>query len=150
MARAPLPAIDPLHREVSKMRLITASALSLLLVGCAGRSSADRITGPELAARIAAGTAPVIVDVRSEREFKAGHVPGALHLPFWAALSRAGEIPGPRDAPVVVYCEHGPRATLARASLRSRGFTSILLLEGHMHGWREAGLPIESAPRAGS
>lgn len=115
---------------------------------CLARPDAS-IAPAELAREIEAGSAPVIVDVRSNGEYTAGHVPGAIHLPFLEAEARAGEIPGERDAPVVVYCEHGPRARIAAGKLRDAGFSHIVALEGHMSGWREAGLPVEGAEQSG-
>lgn len=97
----------------------------------------------ELAASIERHDAPVVLDVRSGPEFSSGHVPGARHLPFWSVLFRAGGIPGDRRDPLVVYCGHGPRAEMAAAALRLRGFTDVRLLRGHWAKWRAAGLPVE-------
>lgn len=91
--------------------------------------------------RIAREAPPPLLDVRSAAEFAAGHVPGAVHAPFWALLWRAGRLPLPRDAQIVIYCGHGPRARLARWALRVRGFRRTVCLAGHMAGWRRAGLP---------
>lgn len=88
---------------------------------------------------IRAGAAPLILDVRSRREFEAGHVPGALHVPFWRAGS--APIPAAPDDAIVIYCGHGPRAAAARALLRGRGFRRIACLSGHMAGWRRSRLP---------
>ena len=101
------------------------------------------MTPTELLARIDAGTAPAILDVRSAWEFKRGHVPGAAHLPFWTVGAHLSEIPGTPDQPIVVYCGHGPRAWRAGGVLRRHGFTSVIYLSGHMHGWRQAGLREE-------
>jgi len=120
------------------------ATLLVSLTACAGDADVNgTIHGPALARQIASGQAPTIVDVRSGREYRSGHVPGAIHLPFWLAWLRADDLEAPRDRPVVVYCEHGPRATLAARSLRSAGFRQILYLDGHMAGWRKAGLPME-------
>jgi len=119
------------------------AALVLLAVGaggCASASTPDRVTPEALLASIGAGTAPVIVDVRTRREYEAGHVPGALHVPFYTLLVRQDDIPGPRERVVVVYCEHGPRAGVARFALRLSGFTDVRYLDGHMAGWKERGL----------
>ena len=124
----------------------TLAALVLLAVGmggCASASTLDRVTPDALLASIGAGTAPVIVDVRTRREYEAGHVPGAIHIPFYTLLVRQDDIPGPRERPVVVYCEHGPRAGVARFALRLTGFTDVRYLDGHMSGWKERGLPKE-------
>jgi rhodanese-related sulfurtransferase len=99
------------------------------------------MTADHLLAAIRAGTAPTILDVRSRAEFEAGHLPGAIHLPFWQVGARLGEIPGVKTDPIVVYCGHGPRAWMAGAVLRRRGFTDVGYLEGHMSGWHSAGLP---------
>ena len=122
------------------------AALMLLAAGmggCASASTPDRMTPDALLASIGAGTAPLIVDVRTRREYEAGHVPGAIHVPFYTLLVRQDDIPGPRERPVVVYCEHGPRAGVARLALRLTGFTDVRYLDGHMSGWKERGLPKE-------
>jgi rhodanese-related sulfurtransferase len=97
----------------------------------------------ELARRIAAGTAPCTVDVRSRAEFVEGHVPGAVHIPFWQMVSRWEELAVARDAEVVVYCGHGPRAYIAGAVLKRRGFARITYLTGHMKRWMDLHLPLE-------
>jgi hydroxyacylglutathione hydrolase len=102
------------------------------------------ITGSELLGRIDRGQAPTIIDVRSGWEFKQGHVPGAIHLPFWTIGAHVAEIPTAARDEVVVYCGHGPRAWRAGSVLRRRGFKNVIYLEGHMHGWRQAGLRLET------
>jgi rhodanese-related sulfurtransferase len=99
------------------------------------------VTAAELLTRLA--QRPVILDVRSAGEFAAGHIPGSINIPFWAVPWRAGELGARRDDPIVVYCGHGPRAQLARAALRARGFSRIACLAGHWSKWREAGYPEE-------
>jgi rhodanese-related sulfurtransferase len=107
----------------------------------------DTRTVEQLRRAIESGAAPVVLDVRSRREFVNGRVPGARHMPFWQAWFRA--IPRPRAGePVVVYCGHGPRARMAAALLRLRGVRAALLT-GHMARWRrergpeERGEPVE-------
>ena len=74
----------------------------------------------------------------------AGHVPGAMHIPFWAIGSRASEIRSAVDRPVVVYCGHGPRAWMAGALLGLRGFRHLVYVEGHWAGWQRQGLREET------
>ena len=95
------------------------------------------MTPVELRARIAAGRAPAVLDVRSASEFRAGHVPGAINLPYWKLLLGAAP-PFPVDAEVVVYCGHGPRARLAGAARRRRGVRQVSLLDGHWAAWSRA------------
>ena len=106
--------------------------------------SADRITAGALLTRIESGTAPRILDVRSRLEFAKGHVPGAHHIPFWRISRQIDGLTIPRDAELVVYCGHGPRAVIAGRALRRRGFTRITYLEGHFSKWRSAGFREET------
>jgi rhodanese-related sulfurtransferase len=101
----------------------------------------DDVSAQELLARIERGDAPVILDVRSRAEFDGGHVPGAVNVPFTSLLFGSPALPCEAGEPIVVYCGHGPRATLAALGLRRRGFSAIRLLAGHMTGWIRAGLP---------
>lgn len=105
------------------------------------------MTPIELLAQIDSGQAPAILDVRSAWEFKRGHVPGAVHLPFWAVGAHVSDVRRRPGDPIVVYCGHGPRAWRAGGVLRRRGFTNVIYLTGHMHGWRQAGLREERQER---
>ncbi|NVN99956.1 MAG: rhodanese-like domain-containing protein [Geobacteraceae bacterium] len=97
----------------------------------------------ELMRRVKAGSPPTVVDVRSGGEFKTGHVPGALNAPTWKILLRIADLPKDHDAELVVACEHGPRAQMAKGIISSMGYRNVTLLEGHMSGWRQAGLDME-------
>jgi outer membrane protein assembly factor BamB len=102
----------------------------------------SEIAPTSLMRQITDGTAPVVLDVRSRKEFDAGHVPEAIHLPFWRVGSHWRTLAAMRENPVVVYCGHGPRAYIAGAALKRRGFTKVTYLEGHMKKWKQLGLPV--------
>lgn len=97
----------------------------------------------ELVARLKKGNCPCIVDVRSQLEFSSGHIPGALHVPFWGALLKRGSLPQNKQAEIVLTCEHGPRAQVAAGQLSLLGYSNVTLLQGHMSNWRRKGLPLE-------
>jgi hydroxyacylglutathione hydrolase len=97
----------------------------------------------DLLQQIDEGRPPAVLDVRSAAEFKAGHVPGAIHVPFWAVVAGA-EVPSPPDQPIVVYCGHGPRAYMAGAALKRRGYRLVSYLTGHWTAWRNMKLRIEN------
>lgn len=65
-----------------------------------------------------------LVDVRTEREYRAGHIPGAILVPY----AEIAENPptDDRDALIVVYCRTGGRSARADASLRAAGYTRVL------------------------
>jgi rhodanese-related sulfurtransferase len=101
------------------------------------------VTPDALLRQISSGEAPLVFDVRSKKEFDAGHVPGAVHLPFWQIGRRWQAFASMRESPIVVYCGHGPRAYMAGAALKRRGFSKLAYLAGHMKKWREMNLPLE-------
>ena len=96
----------------------------------------------ELLKRLKTKQPPVIVDVRTGFEFRAGCIPGAIHAPAWKILLRFARIPSDRNAELVLTCEHGPRAQIAKGLLSAFGYRNVALLEGHMFAWRQAGRPL--------
>jgi rhodanese-related sulfurtransferase len=83
----------------------------------------------------------VVLDVRPEAEYAAGHIPGALSVPHDQLATRLAELPGHAD--IVAYCRgrYCVFAPDAVRLLRARGF-SARLLDGGLPDWRHAGLPI--------
>ena len=81
----------------------------------------------------------VVLDVRSRYELHSGHIPGAVHAPLPAVLKAAEASTGDKGALLVIVCEHGPRAKMARMLLKFRGYKNLQLLEGHMSHWRSSG-----------
>lgn len=101
------------------------------------------IPAAELARRIEAGSAPLVLDVRSEEEYARGHIPGSLNIPHDELPDRLGELPIVKSEEVVVHCQSGRRAAAAEATLRADGYSNVRDLTGHWQGWQEAGLPTE-------
>ena len=87
----------------------------------------------------------VLVDVREESEWAAGHVAGAIHLGK-GVIERDIETQVPdKSTKLVLYCGGGFRSALVADNLRKMGYTRPISLDG---GWRvlkESGLPLESA-----
>lgn len=86
---------------------------------------------------------PAVIDVRTGFEFKAGHIPGAIHAPTWKILLKLARLPSDKNAELVVTCEHGPRAQIVKGLLGILGYRNVDLLDGHMSAWRHAGHPLE-------
>ncbi|GAB2888129.1 ArsR/SmtB family transcription factor [Nocardioides pacificus] len=96
----------------------------------------------ELLRRIRSGDA-VILDVRPEVEYVAGHLPGAVHIPVEELTDRLAELPTGRE--IVAYCR-GQYCVLAHEAVRqlnARGFDARRATDGLLE-WRLAGLPVES------
>jgi hydroxyacylglutathione hydrolase len=97
----------------------------------------------ELLKRKKSKTPPAVIDVRTGFEFKAGHIPGAIHAPTWKILLKLAHLPSDKNAELVVTCEHGPRAQIAKGLLGFYGYRNVVLLDGHMSAWRHDGHPLE-------
>jgi rhodanese-related sulfurtransferase len=67
----------------------------------------------------------VYLDVRTEAEYQAGHVPGAILLPVEQLEQRWQELERYRDQPLVVYCRSGRRSAIAVRLLADKGFTGL-------------------------
>jgi rhodanese-related sulfurtransferase len=81
-----------------------------------------------------------LVDVRTEREWEAGRINGAKHIPLPELARRVAELE--REHPIIVYCRGGTRSTMAAEALSEAGFEAAKLREGIV-GWEEEGLPLE-------
>src|SRR5262249_60488562 len=85
------------HRRMNATphRRGTRALLALATMGCASGANPSRVTPDALLASIRSGSAPVIVDVRTQREYDRGHVPGASHIPFYTPPAPEDETPVP-------------------------------------------------------
>lgn len=101
------------------------------------------MTAQELARKIKNGTSPTVVDVRSGFEYRSGHIPGSIHAPMLKILFRLAKLPKEKDQPLVITCEHGPRAQMAKTTLAKAGYSNLDLLDGHMSAWHRSNLPLE-------
>jgi rhodanese-related sulfurtransferase len=81
----------------------------------------------------------LLLDVREDHEWAAGHAPGAVHVPLRTVPARLDELP--RDRPVDVVCHLGGRSAQAAAYLLAQG-VQARNVEGGMDAWERAGLPV--------
>lgn len=107
------------------------------------KSRVRECTVDDVLARQAKGETFLIVDVREESEYAAGHLPGALHLGK-GVIERDVEakIPDPAT-PMVLYCGGGFRSALAADALQKMGYTSVISMDGGWTAWSKRGLPTE-------
>lgn len=100
----------------------------------------------DLAADRAAGTPPLVIDVRSDVAWRQGRIPGAVHVPNAELAARAAEVAPDKDADVVVYC-WGPGcngSTRGALTLATLGYTRVRELIGGFEYWAREGLAVVS------
>lgn len=107
------------------------------------RKGLDAVGREELLERVRAGEV-VVLDVRPDEEYAAGHIPGALGIPITELEARLSELPRRRE--VVAYCR-GPYCVYADEAVKlllAHGRKARRLHEGFPE-WRAAGLPTEAS-----
>jgi rhodanese-related sulfurtransferase len=89
------------------------------------------------------GEPHILVDVREDSEWQAGHAAGAMHLGK-GVIERDIESKVPdRQTKLVLYCGGGFRSALAADNLQKMGYTDVISLDGGWRGYTGAGLPVE-------
>jgi len=84
-----------------------------------------------------------ILDVRTDDEWRAGHVAGATHLMAGHLADRVDDVRR-LPAPLAVMCGSGYRSTVAISVLERAGLVDVINVTGGMNAWRQAGLPETS------
>jgi rhodanese-related sulfurtransferase/predicted transcriptional regulator len=134
------PAVGELWRAMRRAAEHHVAGLEQLAADYLGdRRKLDTITRDDLRARIRAGDV-VVLDVRPEPEYAAGHIRGAQSIPIRDLKARLGEIP--KGADVVAYCR-GPYCVYADEAVRllTRKGVAAARLEDGFPEWVEARLP---------
>src|SRR5262245_57204601 len=92
---------------------------------------------------VAAGDPHVLVDIREDNEWDAGHVAGAEHLSR-GIIERDIETKHPdKGSQLVLYCGGGYRSALSAESLQKMGYTNVISLDGGWKALKASGLPLE-------
>jgi len=87
----------------------------------------------------------LLVDVREDNEWAAGHAKGAIHLGK-GIIERDIESQVPdKSTTMVLYCGGGFRSALVADALQKMGYTGAISLDGGWRAWNAAGLPTEKS-----
>ena len=107
----------------------------------AAREQVEEISVAEARERIEHGA--VLIDVREDNEFEAGHASGAIHLGR-GIIERdiVGKFPD-KNQELVLYCGGGYRSAMAAENLQKMGYTNVLSMAGGWTAWTEADAPTE-------
>lgn len=133
-------------------------AVSMLMVAGAGqagepmtaeavaRAAKEGVTfvgNDYLTARKAANPELLLLDIRTEREFNLGHIPGASLMPRGVVEFRMAETVREADVEIIVYCSTGARAALVKKALIEQGYHNVSAHEG-FDTWAEASQPVQN------
>jgi hydroxyacylglutathione hydrolase len=105
--------------------------------------STERVSPPMLADELATQNPPVIIDIRTPREFATGHLANSINLPLSQLQQRIDEVP--RDRRIAIHCAGGYRSSIAASILSQHGITNLIELAGGITAWEAAKLPLATA-----
>jgi phage shock protein E len=87
-------------------------------------------------------SAVMLIDARTAEEFDEGHIPGAINVPITGLREFARNLQDASDGPVVTMCGSTGRGEKAAEILESHALEYVLVLDGGLKAWKDAGLPV--------
>lgn len=111
--------LDPLRRRASGVASVSAVELPQLI----NHDSA------------------IVVDISDPNDYKKGHIPNAINIPFETLSDNLGRLQKHKNKPIVVACRTGNRSPRAASILRKQGFESLYTLSGGLASWQKENFP---------
>ncbi|HUJ18834.1 MAG TPA: rhodanese-like domain-containing protein [Nitrospirota bacterium] len=115
---------------------ILLSVLALFLIvklfGVLSRLGIKQVTPRELDQK----KGMVLLDVRTNKEYEQGHIPGAVHIPLSEIGDKIKKLK--KDKELVVYCRNGSQSIWAIKRLMGMGYKNLANLKGGYHAWKRA------------
>jgi len=121
-------------------------AILVMLIGTEiqQRLSQVKAVSPGEATRLLNHDNAIMIDMRSDKDYRDGHIVNAVNVP-----DGKGEIPATLskhlERPVIVYCQRGQTSTAVCNRLSKQGFESVYNLQGGVQAWQKAELPLTKA-----
>jgi len=116
-------------------------ALAVLAYEASRARSGGQSVGPTDAVRLL-NQGALLLDVRSQAEFDAGHILDARHVPQDQLASSVETLKKHKDKVIIACCESGMRSAAAARVLQAQGFTKVVNLKGGLQAWRTENLPL--------
>ena len=118
-------------------------ALFAILAMLIGGEIRQRVSGiaevaPGEATRLLNHDNAIMIDMRNDKDYRAGHIVNSLHAPD----SKSIKLEKYRDRPLIVYCRSGNRSAAYCSNLRKQGFENVYNLKGGVLAWERAELPL--------
>jgi hydroxyacylglutathione hydrolase len=102
--------------------------------------STERVSPQTLSEELASPNPPLVIDIRTPREWSERHLSGSINLPLAQLQQRLAEVP--RDRRLAVHCAGGYRSSIAVSLLNQHGITNLMELAGGITAWEVAKLPV--------
>ena len=111
------------------MKKLVFLLLAVMLLTACGQDTEKaayvNITAEDAKRIMDSGEDYIILDVRTQEEYDAGHIPGAIVVPHEEITEKAEEVLMDKDQLILVYCRSGRRSKIAAEALTELGYTNI-------------------------
>lgn len=84
----------------------------------------------------------LVVDIRPLATYQNGHIADSRNLPLADFATKAADLP--KNRPLILACDRGQSAISAATKLRRLGFNDVVVLQGGINAWAQAGLPLST------
>lgn len=101
--------------------ILLFSAAVIVITGCCSTTAVQKVTMPSNA---------LLLDVRSDAEFQAGHLPGAVNIAHTEIAEKIVNTASDKSTPIYLYCRSGRRVGIAMKTLKKIGYTTMYNLGG--------------------
>ena len=123
----------------SVLGLVTIAIAYLELSSLAG--GVPQMTPQEVTSLINKNNA-VVVDLRTEEEFKQGHITGAIHCPSDAIQANSKKLEKYKNKPLVLICQNGSCSSQIAHDLLGGSYSQVVTLKGGINSWSAASMPL--------
>lgn len=120
--------------------LVLAGLITALVITESRRGGVG-VSSSQLTALINRENAAVL-DIRDAKEFREGHITGAINIPFTGVADRLRELSQYKENPIVIVCKMGQHSSTVGKTLRDDGFGDVRRLTGGIGAWQADGLPL--------
>ena len=147
----------PYHRQIIFFSLVLFSVMTFFVITfvqgsdvieavghmvTGAKEKVVSVTAPELATMMERGDDIIVLDIRTEAEYAAGHLNGAVWIPRGKLEFIAEGKLSSTDQEIIVYCRVDSRAAQAAETLEEIGFKNVRYLEGGFADWAREGRSI--------
>jgi rhodanese-related sulfurtransferase len=144
-------------KRLTGLTLALALGFGLILGGCATTAQTDmsaeemvqdarknicEITVAEAKEILDKGD-HLFIDCREPKEYKMGHIPGAMNIPRGLLEFKIEKMVPDKNGHIVIYCKSGGRGCLAACTLCRMGYKNVKNMDGGWKAWEKAGYPID-------
>ena len=132
--------------EFSSNNAMLVMALVAIIIMLVAGEIQQRISGvknvePGDATRMLNHDNAIMIDMRNDKDYQAGHIVNAIHLPEYND-STIKHLEKFRERPLIIYCRSGQRSAGVCSKLRKQGFEPVYNLKGGVLAWQNANLPL--------